>query len=247
MIEQYKINTFDDLCSLIQKIQKKENVTLWYRGHTNDTWEIIPSIQRSNLASKERIITHSFYHSATQIANDNINYTAYDKWAAKMQHYGIPTRLLDWSYSPLVALYFATKEFNSSYNIDACIWILLPSKLNMIQNFGPYIYPIDSFTAIEMLKPAFTNKNINRTIENKILACFSTNNDLRMYSQQAAFTIHNTNRKLIDYNDILYKVIIPSNKIDYFKNIIKTVGITDSYIFPDLEHIAKDVLDRHSN
>lgn len=118
MIEQYKINTFDDLCSLIQKIQEKENVTLWYRGHTNDTWEIIPSIQRSNLASKERIITHLFYHSATQISNDN---------------------------------------------------------------------------------------------------------------------------------NILYKIIIPSNKIDYFKNIIKTVGITDSYIFPDLEHIAKDVLDRHSN
>lgn len=76
---------------------------------------------------------------------------------------------------------------------------------------------------------------------------FSTNNDLRMYSQQAAFTIHNTSRKLIDYNDILYKVIIPCNKIDYFKNMLKTVGITDSFIFPDLEHIAKDVLNRHSN
>lgn len=245
-MEQYVINTFDDLSSLIQKIQEKENVTLWYRGHTNGTWEIVPSIQRSNLINKERIITHSFYHSATQISDDNINYTAYDKWAAKMQHYGIPTRLLDWSYSPLIALYFATKEFNNLHSIDACIWLLLPSKLNMIQNFGPYIYPIDSFTALEMLKPAFTDKNIDNTVENKILACFSTNNDLRMYSQQAAFTIHNSSRKLIDYNDILYKIIIPYNRINYFKNILKTFGITDSYIFPDLEHIAKDVIDRHS-
>jgi hypothetical protein len=64
-MEQYKINTIDDLCNLIQYIHKKENVILWYRGHINATWEIIPSIQRSNLANKERIISHSFYHSVT--------------------------------------------------------------------------------------------------------------------------------------------------------------------------------------
>lgn len=242
-MQQYEINTFDDLCNIIQNIQEKENSTLWYRGHVNNNWEILPSIQRTNLRNKERIISHSFYHSATQISDEKINYFAYDKWVAKMQHYGIPTRLLDWSYSPLIALYFATKERAA----DACIWILLPSKLNAMQDFGPYIYPIDSCTALEMLKPAFSDKDLDRSVTDKILACFSTNNDLRMYSQQAAFTIHNTKNKLIDYFGILYKINIPYKKLDYFKNILNTVGITDSFIFPDLEHIAKDVLRRHSN
>lgn len=247
-MKESKINTFDNLCDIIQNIQNGENdTTLWYRGHANHTWQVIPSIQRTNLVHKERILSHSFYHSATQISTDKVSFKSYDKWVAKMQHYGIPTRLLDWSYSPLVALYFATRKFDSTGTTDACIWILKPSKLNMFEDFGPYIYPIDSFTALEMLKPAFTDKNINLSTENKILACFSTNNDLRMYSQRAAFTIHNTNRKLTDYADILHKVTIPYNRISYFRNIVNTVGLTDSYIFPDLEHIAKDILLRHSH
>lgn len=245
-MKESKITTFDNLCDIIQNIQNEENATLWYRGHANHTWEVIPSIQRTKLMHKERILSHSFYHSATQISADTIEYTSYDKWAAKMQHYGLPTRLLDWSYSPLVALYFATREFDNISTTDACIWILIPSKLNMIQGFGPYVYPIDSSTALEMLKPAFTDKDIDASKENKILSCFSTNNDLRMYSQRAAFTIHNTNQKLIDYADILHKVVIPYNRINYFKNIVNTVGLTDKYVFPDLEHIAKDIVHRYS-
>lgn len=65
---------------------------MWYRGHANENWDVLPSIQRNNLYDKERIISHSFYHSATQISSESISYFEYDKWIAKMQHYGIPTR-----------------------------------------------------------------------------------------------------------------------------------------------------------
>lgn len=243
-MKQYVANSLEDLCMYIQEIKLSEETTLWYRGHSDLLWDLVPSIQRNGIERKEQIITHSFYHSVSQVSDENISITYYDKWITKMQHYGLPTRLLDWSYSPLIAIYFATIIPYSECKNDACIWILLPSKLNNSQGFGNYIYPIDSHTAIEMIKPAFTEVGEN-IINDKILACFSTNNDLRMYSQQAAFTVHNTTKKLIDFKDFLYKIIIPISKIKYFKSTIRTLGITEKFVFPDLEHIAKDILNRY--
>jgi len=45
-----------------------------------------------------------------------------------MQHYRLPTRLLDWSFSPLIAAYFAVRETTDA-DEDACIWALAPSVL----------------------------------------------------------------------------------------------------------------------
>lgn len=55
----------------------------------------------------------------------------YDRasWLTLMQHYGLPTRLLDWSESPLVALYFALSS-DEDAKADAAVWVLNPMKLN---------------------------------------------------------------------------------------------------------------------
>lgn len=116
--------------------------------------------------------------------------------------------------------------------------------LNLKQGFDPYIYTMDSESAKNLLRPAFS---INHKSSNKILACFSTNNDLRIYAQRAAFTIHDTSEKLSDVCDRenMFTFLIPPERKQYFQNILVNFEINEKYIYPDLSHVAKEVIKRH--
>jgi hypothetical protein len=218
--------------------------SLWYRGQANSEWHLIPSIQRNNNSNYEQVLCHSFYHGAKQIMEHSISKSSYYRWLSLMQHYGLPTRMLDWTYSPMVSLFFAVND-NHFFDKDASIFVLIPELLNKKQGFDPYIYPIDSYSAKQLIKPAFKKRNA----ANKIIACFSTSNDLRLYAQRAAFTIHDSNQcfdELCD-EDFLFKINIHNSKKSYFKEVLNLLDFNESILFPDLSHIASQAINRHLN
>lgn len=243
MITQ-RVSTLDELLQFVESIYEKHNRKLWYRGEERAELSLIPSIQRSQKRlDVERYITNEFYIRAKQIMNrppDKHNYAA---WVSIMQHYGLPTRMLDWSRSPLIATFFATETYKKLDDTDACVWVLVPDKFNEMMGFGRCIYPIDADTTQEMLLPAFKHNHHNHELDDRILACSSTDNNQRMYAQQSSFTVHNSLKRLEDICDdeTLYKVIIPSDRRHYFIHSLRVFGITESSIYPDLEHISRDL------
>ena len=98
-----------------------------------------------------------------------------------------------------------------------------------------------------MLLPAFKHNHHNPELKNKILACSSTENNLRMYSQYSNFTVHNSLERLEDICDenMLYKIIIPSGRKQYFIESLRVFGISESFVYPDLDHISSDLRDSY--
>lgn len=245
-MKEYTINSIDDLMLLIQMLLKDKNERLWYRGQSDASWDLVPSVLRKDFSNVESFITNDFYIKVRQILPNSPQKENYSAWLSMMQHYWLPTRLLDWSMSPLIALFFAV-ENKQEKDVDSCLWCLYPRSLNDKLGFGPFILPSDAYTVQQMLVRAFKDKEkIEAQFEDKIVACCSVQNDLRMYSQQSAFTVHNTDRKLVDICDdeMLCKFIIPSYARSKFLHALDIFGIHQGFIYPDMEHIAKDIRNR---
>ena len=211
MIE-IKINSIDDLIEEIRKLKAiYGKQPIWFRGQEKSEWHLEPSIHRGKLLEKENYVTNDFYIYVNQIEDNAPLKEDYAAWMSLMQHYGLPTRILDWSSSPLVA--------------------------------------INAYTVQQMLMPAFKDKVIlEDQFVDKIIACHSVKKDLRMYSQQSSFTVHNSLRKLEDICDeeTLFKFIIPQCCKESMYESLNILGISTRFIYPDMEHVSGDVIKKYS-
>ena len=247
------IETIEDLLSIVRELSETHEKRIFFRGQPDSTKNLIPSIQRPEYKFYESEVhmTNNFYVKVKPVLKDSPRKKNYAAWLSLMQHYGLPTRLLDWSISPLIALYFAVEQYeNVKYmKSDACVWALFPKTLNDREiprnsKYKGIVYPSDDRIVNNMAVRAFKeDEPIDKRCEDKIIACYSIENNLRMYKQQSAFTIHNSKRIMnrLYTDDVLIQMIIPSNKRKYLLDSLELLGITRSFVYPDIENIAAEV------
>lgn len=170
----------------------------WFRGHGKASWSLKPGWYRFPVATPG--LGTNYYNEATLLETFKLRAPMYLErvpatdweWLFLMQHYGIPTRLLDWTESSLIALYFAIRD--SVGDADAAVWVMNPWWLNRA-TFGDYVlFPADDPRAATHAPPR-PNQRIQGTLPIAITPIHANH---RIAAQRGVFTVHGNARGGLD-------------------------------------------------
>jgi hypothetical protein len=213
----------------------------WWRGQPAGK-ELIPKAYRDSANRRmEWLRTTQFVQRArtrhARVPDDK----QHSDWLFLMQHYRLPTRLLDWTESPLIGCYFAVRNDPENPG-DSYLWALSPEALNITSHIGApdLIHPNEIAPYLEL---PFARED-PPGVPQGIIAVLATEIDFRMLQQQSAFTIHGTHtplEALPDKDCFLKSYRVPCAAKGRLRDELFLLGIREANLFPDLGHLAADL------
>jgi hypothetical protein len=226
----------------------------WWRGHGKQSYQLVARVFRAEAGANknehynERELLALFRSRAeTRRANCPVP-TDHIGWMFLAQHYGLPTRLLDWSESPLAGLYFAVSNKDDDKE-PGHLHALSPGRLNWrtarqnserFSTFEPFVqqYALDAIgDTVKVYTEALP----------KAVAISTREIDVRMLVQQAAFTLHEDGTQLPEIGPdradqpFLATYVIPAAAKSELRSRLAWLGFRPATVYPDLEHLAAEL------
>jgi FRG domain len=207
----------------------------WFRGHPDCTRNLTPAALRGNTAEQRETalgLIADFKRIAeaklARIPEPNDEF----KWAQIAQHYGLPTRLLDWTESATTALYFACLK--PSY--DGLVFMLNPTELNRLGVLSePRI--LDPQKDAQLIL-SFLRSGPRQSKRPKYpLAVNPVWSSERLIAQRGTFTLHGSLFSL-DRARVSSLVAFPIFREckSRLRSELRHVGVDEMTLFPELEH-----------
>ncbi|MFQ2048174.1 FRG domain-containing protein [Aeromonas veronii] len=237
----FKIATLSQYIEKVEAIKSESEhnnnmAELLFRGQRQDH-SLLPKLARLNLngdiENVEKLMLDEFRRACLPL----VEYQPENNWdlLALAQHHGLPTRLLDWTYSALVALWFAVQKepHKEEYGV---VWVLNADHTDFRDT-----------------------KEFDDPLSNKITKIFRSRVVSRRISAQAgAFTVHKINNDKNKNNQIvkfethaqfkgkLTKLIIPAENFAPIRKSLMMMGVNHSTVFPDIDGLCQHLERRFS-
>jgi FRG domain-containing protein len=257
-----KIESLDDLIGLVHKIKEGDihpHVRWWWRGQADKDWKLHPGVYRPNFPAKkewERILLENLLAQDFQVESAGLieGSHEHDKLYFLEQHYGLPTRLLDWTTNPLAALFFACSEHEKvdGEKADGALFFMDAYQLAVTQNTKDKNYQ----GVVTMRHQAF--QKALKTIcdwarkppsgfPDFIMALRPDYSDLRIVLQRSCFTFHVPGREelTLAHNKSLKKYTIPSGAKKTLLHELIVLGVDEFSIYGDLDHLGSRLKRAH--
>lgn len=212
----------------------------WFRGHHRSSWLLEPGLFREpylvDHSRWEQFLFQEFKGRAVAYLQGSAPQSHW-QWLYLMRHHGVPTRLLDWTESSLVALYFSSALGNGvDASGDGCVWVLNEAWL---------------------LDQAYYQSGWAATAESILIGDARTHVPVpicpphitpRISAQRSRFTLHPVTPGAFDRLrerdggcEALQAVEIPASAKPQISQDLRQAGIAESALFPDLEGLAREL------
>lgn len=223
-----------------------------FRGTGNANFNLSTSISRLG-PQHDKLEPHILRNFRKYAHNNASPGDSIWNWLAVAQHHGLPTRLLDWTYSPLVALHFATHDL-AKYNEDGAIWCMnyvksrecLPMPLKKtLQEEGSNVF------TPEVLEPVCPSLKALASFQEEPFVLFMEppSLDARIVHQYALFSMMSDvtaelSQWLQQHRELYFRVIIPAEVKWEIRDKLDQANITERVLMPGLSGLS-EWLKRH--
>ncbi|QSA96923.1 FRG domain-containing protein [Methylococcus sp. EFPC2] len=256
MIEEIFIESPNDL---MFKLNDLPNHFI-YRGHSNAGWKLESALERvigdkwsSENARKFEDYSYRSFRSKYHIyAKSEHVPTSKLSWLSVMQHYGIPTRLLDFTESPYVALYFALEAYNPLSKEDFSVYAIdytaiMEASIEFIRNRDSKFS--ETRASIGDKKDHIFDEVVDRFAYDILWITEPLEQNARMDRQFGTFLISGNRGKTIEsivssgiYEKCrMYKFVVSHAFYENIYALLRKAGINAKVIYGDLTGLAKAI------
>lgn len=218
-----------------------------FRGHRESGWKLQPNIVRLQLDEVEMQLRDSFQRMAVQLMSEREPKDEWS-WYFIMQHYGAPTRLLDWTDGALIALLFAVTPQRPGAVApprDAEVWMLSPWWLNkQVVGLDTILSP--GWTEVNRYLPSLFSETKPPRLP---VAIDPPHIARRIGVQRGHFTVFGTDPDGLAavaakgrMKNRLVNIVIKKENIDRIRLDLGTAGIGETTVFPDLEGLSRELI-----